>query len=97
MLLPGSPNLPGISDSMINMQNKRGFGGGVSAASPLIKSKKWVKKRKKGVSVVGVAYFPSGGSLCFIFEFLFYFRKYNHVILVIRSLFPYQGLVLPYR
>ena len=43
--------------------------------------------------------FPSGGggSLCFIFEFLLDFRKYNLMILVIRSIFPYQGLVLPYR
>ena len=41
--------------------------------------------------------FPSGGSLCFIFEFLLDFRKDNLMILVIRSLFPYQGLVLPYR
>ena len=41
--------------------------------------------------------FPSDGSLCFIFEFFVDFRKDNLVILVIRSLFPYQGLVLPYR
>ena len=36
------------------------------------------------------------GSLCFILEFLLDFRKDNVVILVIRSFFPYQGLVLPY-
>ena len=75
MLLPGLSNLPGISDSMINMQNKRGFGGGVSAASPLIKSKKWVKKRKKGVSVVGVAYFPSGGVFVLYSNFFFISRN----------------------
>ena len=40
--------------------------------------------------------FPLGGSLCFILEFLLDFRKDNLVILVIRSLFAYQGLVIPY-
>ena len=30
-------------------------------------------------------------------KFLLDFRKDNLVILVIRSLFPYQGLVIPYR
>ena len=41
--------------------------------------------------------FPSKGSLCFIFDLLLDFRKYNLVIFVIRSLFPYQGLVLIYQ
>ena len=56
-----------------------------------------MEKRKKEVSAVGVAYLSLRGSLCFIFEFLLDFRKDNLVILVIRSLFPYQGLVLSYR
>ena len=78
-------------------KQKRGSGGSMSAASPMIKSTKGVEKRRKGVSVVGVAYLSLKGSLCFIFELLLNFRKDNLVILVIRSLFPYQGLVLPYR
>ena len=41
----------------------------------------------KGVSIVGVVYLSLVGSL---------YRKDNLVILVIRSLFPYQGLVSPY-
>ena len=56
-----------------------------------------MKKRKKGVSTVEVPYLSLRGSLCFILEFFLDFRKDNLVILVIRSLFPYQGLVLPYR
>ena len=59
-----------------------------------------MEKRKKGVSVVGVEYFylgeGEGGSLYFILEFLLDFRKDNLVILVIRYLFPYKGLVFPY-
>ena len=41
----------------------------------------------KGVSIVGDVYLSLVGSL---------YRKDNLVILVIRSLFPYQGLVSPY-
>ena len=35
-------------------------------------------------------------SLCFILKFLFAFRKDNLMILVIRFIFSYQGLVIPY-
>ena len=60
-----------------------------------------MEKRKKGVSAVRVAYLSLGGGgggiLCFIFEFLLDFRKDNLTILMIRSLFSYQGLVIPYR
>ena len=34
------------------------------------------------------------GSSCFIIEFVFDFRKDNFMILVIRSLFPYQRPIL---
>ena len=78
------------------MQNKKGFDDGVSIASPMIKSTKMVEK-KKGVSAIGVAYISLGGSLCFIFKILLDFKKDNLMILVIRYLFPYKGLVLPYR
>ena len=54
-----------------------------------------MEKRKKGVSVVGVVYLSLVGSLHFILEFLLDYRKDNLVILVIRSFFPYQGLILP--
>ena len=61
-----------------------------------------MEKRLKRVSAIGVAYLSlgggggGGGDLCFILEFLLDLRKDNVVILVIRSFFPYQGLVLPY-
>ena len=38
---------------------------------------------------------PHGESFPFIFEFLFDLRKDNLMILVIKSLFPYQRLILP--
>ena len=58
-----------------------------------------MEKRKNGVCAVGVAHLSLGGgeSFCFILEFLFDFRKDNLMILVIKSLFPYQELDLPYR
>ena len=34
--------------------------------------------------------FPRGESLCFILEFLLDYREDNLVILMIKSLFPYQ-------
>ena len=45
----------------------------------------------------GCIHFPRGESLCFILEFLLDFKKDNLVILVIKSLFPYQRLILPYQ
>ena len=68
----------------------------MSAASSMIKSAKRVEKRKKGVFTVGIAYLSLVGSLHFILEFLLDYRKDNLVIMVIKSLFPYQGLILPY-
>ena len=63
----------------------------------MIKLAKRVEKRRKGVSAVGVVYLSLEGSFYFIFEFFLDFRKDNLVILLIRYLFSYQGLVLPYR
>ena len=54
-----------------------------------------MEKKKKGISAIGVGYLPIVRSLSFILEFLLDYRKYNLVILVIRSFFPYQGLILP--
>ena len=56
-----------------------------------------MEKKRKGISAVGVAYLSLWRNFCFILEFLLNFRKDNLVIFVIRSFFPYQGLVLPYR
>ena len=67
----------------------------MATASPMIKSAKRVEKRKKRVYTDGVAYISLLGNLCFIHEFLLDYKKDNLVILVIRSLFPYQRLVLP--
>ena len=46
--------------------------------------------KKNEVQQLGLHTFPSLGSSCFILEFVFDFRKYNLVILVMRYLFPYQ-------
>ena len=67
------------------------------AASPMLLVSKMVKKKKKEVRQLGLHTFPSRRSFCFILEFVLDFRKDNLVIFVIRSLFPYQGLVLPYQ
>ena len=40
-----------------------------------------VEKRKKRVSVIEIAYFPLGGSFCFIPKFILDFRKDNLMIL----------------
>ena len=58
-------------------------------------AKGWRRKRKELVQLE-LHTFPLGGSISFKLEFLLDFRKDNLMILVIRSLFPYQGLVLPY-
>ena len=68
----------------------------MSAASPMIKSSNMVEKRKKGVCTVKIAYLSLVGSLHFILEFLLDYKRDNFVILVIRYLFPYQGLILLY-
>ena len=65
-------------------------------ASPIIKSAKGWRRERKELVQLGLHTFPLGGSFCFILEFLLDFRKDNLVILVIKSLFPYQGLVFPY-
>ena len=80
---------------------KKGFGGGVSTASPMIKSAKGRRRERRELGRRRERRGGGGGggvgSLCFIFEFLLDFRKYNLVILVIRFIFPYQGLVRSYR
>ena len=43
---------------------------------------------------LGLYTFPSLESSCFTLEFVFDFRKDNLVILVMRSLFPYQRPIL---
>ena len=69
---------------------KRGSGGGMPAASPMLKSAKRIEKKEKEVPQLGLCTFPSLGSSCFILEFVFDFRKDNLVILMMRFLFPYQ-------
>ena len=66
------------------------------ASSPMIKPTKGWKREIRELEQLELHTFPSGESLYFIFEFLLDFKKDNLVIFVIRSLFPYQGLVLPY-
>ena len=63
----------------------------------MIKSVKGWRRERRELAQIELHTFPSRESFCFILEFLLDFRKDNLVILVIRSLFPYQGLVLPYR
>ena len=40
--------------------------------------------------------FPSWGVFLFYIEFLLDYMEDNLMILMIQSLFPYQGLILPY-
>ena len=53
-----------------------------------------MEKKKKEVSQSGLPLFPSEGSFCFIFEFVFDFKKDNLMILVIRYLIPYQKPII---
>ena len=67
----------------------------------MIKSTKGRRREIRELAQLELHTFPSGGgggggSLCFVLEFLLEFRKDNLIILVIRSLFPYQELVLTY-
>ena len=55
-------------------KQKRGSGGSMSAASPMIKSTKGVEKSRKGVSVVGVAYLSVKG------ESLFYISNFSLIL-----------------
>ena len=67
------------------------------ATSPMIRSAKRMEKKRKGISAVEVCIpFPRGESLCFILEFLLDYREDNLRIFAIKSLFPYQGLILLY-
>ena len=63
-------------------------------SSSMLKSVKMIEKKEKEVLQLGLCIFPSLGSSCFILEFVFDFRKYNLVILVMRYLFPYQRPIL---
>ena len=78
----------------MNLQKERGSGGGVSAASPMIKSVKMMEKMEKKVCVVRIAHLSLVGSFCFILGFLLNSWKDNLVILAIESLFPYQKPIL---
>ena len=57
------------------------------------------RKKKKKVCTVGMPppHGLGGGSSLFIHEPLLDFTKENLVILVIKSLIPYQILILPYQ
>ena len=55
---------------------------------------KGIEKKGKEVPQLALRTFPLLGSSCFILEFVFDFRKDNLVILVMRSLFPYQRSIL---
>ena len=51
----------GVSTTRCKPAKQKGFSDGVSATSLMIKSAKGVEKRRKGVSVVGVAYLSLWG------------------------------------
>ena len=75
---------------------KKGSGGSMTAASLMIKSAKMGEKReKKEDNTFRVAYISLVGSLTFILGFFLDYRKDNLIILVMRSFFPYQGLIPP--
>ena len=60
-----------------------------------------MEKKKQRVHTVGIAYLPLVGDLLYLYkvvhEFLLDFRKENILILEIKSLLPYQGLIIPYQ
>ena len=60
-----------------------------------------MEKKKKKVRVVGIAYLPLVGDLPDLLkvvnESFFDFWKENLLILGIKSLIPYRGLILPYQ
>ena len=60
-----------------------------------------MEKKKKKVCVVGIAYPPIMGDLPnllkVVHDSLLDFRKENLLILGIKSLLPYQRLILPYQ
>ena len=80
----------------MNLQKERGFGNGVSVASPMIKSAIRMEKMEKKAFVVRITDLFLMGSFCFIFEFPLDSWKDNLVISMIKSLFPYQGLIISY-
>ena len=51
----------GVSTTRCKPAKQKGFSGGVSVASLMIKSAKGVEKRRKGVNVVGFAYLSLWG------------------------------------
>ena len=56
-----------------------------------------MENRKKEVYAVRIAYISLVGSLSVLYtNFSLIIGKDNLMILVIKSLFPYQGLILPY-
>ena len=75
---------------------KEGFGDGVSAASPMIKSTKGWRRRRREFTQLELHTFPSSPSFRIILKSLLDYREDNLVILVIKSIFPYQRLILPY-
>ena len=68
----------------------------LTSGTSVVRCKSTKRGFDDGVPTVEVAYLSLVGSLHFILEFLLDYGKDNLVILVIRSFFPYQGLILPY-
>ena len=63
----------------------------------MIKSAKRMEEKRKGISAVELCIpFPRGESFCFILEFFLDYKEVILVILVIKSLFPYEVLILLY-
>ena len=70
-------------------EREKGYGGGVSAASPMLKLAKMMENIRKPIGVNKIAYLFSVGGFLFILEFPLDFWKDNHVMSVIESLIPY--------
>ena len=77
-------------------KREKRYGGGVPAASPMLKLDKRMEKIRKPIGIDRIAYlFPVGG-FSFILEFLLDFWKDNSVMSAIESLIPYQRLIFHY-
>ena len=77
-------------------KREKGYGGGVPAASSMLKLAKRMEKIRKPIGVDRIAYlFPMGG-FSFILEILLDFWKDNPIMSGIESLIPYQRLILRY-
>ena len=77
-------------------KREKGYSGGVSVASLMLKLAKRMEKIRKPIGIDKIAYLFYVGGFSFILEFLLDFWKDNPVMSAIESLLPYQRPILRY-